>query len=118
MPKLTKKVDRGSRDWYQLECWRKTRRHQLMIEPLCQQCHREGRITAATVVDHVRPCGDDWTEFRTGEIQSLCARCHAEKTLRERGHRPRLRFGFDGAPIGCPPRLSDDDDDLDQDARP
>jgi 5-methylcytosine-specific restriction endonuclease McrA len=111
MPKLTKKVDRGSRDWYQLQCWRKTRRHQLMVQPLCEQCRREGRITVATEVDHVRPHGGDWVEFRTGALQSLCRDCHQVKTQRERGYRPRPWYGFDGSPIGCPPLLMDDEVD-------
>jgi 5-methylcytosine-specific restriction enzyme A len=121
MPKLTKARDRGSRDWYQLEVWRRQRRYQLMVEPLCQQCGKEGRITGATEVDHVTPHGGDWTKFRLGALQSLCRDCHQAKTQRERGYRPRLWYGLDGTPLGRPidpdwredVDVLEDEDDLD-----
>jgi 5-methylcytosine-specific restriction protein A len=49
---------------------------------LCIPCEREGRITAATAVDHIvnKALGgsDD-----PGNLQAICQRCHAEKTRRE-----------------------------------
>jgi 5-methylcytosine-specific restriction endonuclease McrA len=33
-------------------------------------------VTAANVVDHVTPHKGDWTDFITGELQSLCEPCH------------------------------------------
>lgn len=46
------------------------------------QCHAEGRVTVATVVDHVVPHRSDTTLFwdEHGNWQSLCAACHARKT--------------------------------------
>jgi 5-methylcytosine-specific restriction enzyme A len=110
MPKLTKTRDRGSRDWYQLEVWRKQRRHQLRAEPLCQRCLRENRITPASEVDHIRPHGGDWTEFRSGALQSLCQSCHWEKTMREMGRRTRPRIGLDGFHLPTPDWREDDED--------
>jgi 5-methylcytosine-specific restriction enzyme A len=118
MPKLTKTHDRGPRDWYQLECWRKQRRYQLQLEPLCQQCLKERRVTPATQVDHIRPHRGDWNEFRTGALQSLCADCHVRKTNAEMGNRIRRIIGLDGMPIEpnlLPVHEEHEDDDDDED---
>jgi 5-methylcytosine-specific restriction protein A len=116
MPKRTKAIDRGPRDWYQLQCWRETRRWQLQCEPLCRQCHSEGRVTPASVADHIRPHGGDWTEFRTGELQSLCADCHDRKSKAERGYRAKLWFDINGDPLPVPDwhkDAEDEDEDVD-----
>jgi hypothetical protein len=120
MPKLTKKVDRGSRDWAQLQCSRKRRDFQLRQEPLCAMCLARGLIVPATVADHIRPHRGDWNEFRTGKLQSLCADCHRRKTQAERGYRPRPRVGLDGLHIAEPnllpaPDWRGDDEDLEED---
>jgi 5-methylcytosine-specific restriction enzyme A len=121
MPKVGKKVDRSPRQtWYARAAWRRARRYQLHLEPLCQQCLKEGRVTPATQVDHVRPHGDNWDEFRTGQLQSLCRDCHWKKTMHEMGRRVRPRIGLDGFPIEYPAgdwREDDEDfedEDLDQ----
>jgi 5-methylcytosine-specific restriction protein A len=61
--------------------WRAARLMYLAEHPLCVQCAREGRTTAATDVDHIKPHRGDqalfWTE---SNWQSLCAHCHAVKT--------------------------------------
>ena len=49
--------------------------------PLCAECERQGRITAATCVDHIVPHrGDAQLVFDRDNLQSLCARCHGRKT--------------------------------------
>jgi len=35
--------------------WDKARREFLRSNPLCVMCHQQGRVEAATVVDHIRP---------------------------------------------------------------
>ena len=71
--------------------WQKARATFLARHPLCLMCHREGRITAATVVDHIIPHrGDQALFWDTGNWQSLCKRCHdsakqAEERARGRG---------------------------------
>jgi hypothetical protein len=110
-----KRVRFDPRAWYSLGCWVKRRDYQLRCEPLCEQCHKEGRITAAVVADHVRPCKDDWVEFRTGALQSLCFSCHDRKTRAERGFRPRFRFDVHGDPLPVPDWHKDADDDIEDD---
>jgi hypothetical protein len=97
--------------WYNRAAWRKRQRHQLMIEPLCRQCAKEGRITAATVVDHCVPHKGDYNSFRTGAVQSLCASCHSstKAIIEKRGYDTAI--GADGMPIDpkhpCYQSLSD-----------
>jgi len=86
------------RSWYQLERWRRLRRYQLEAEPLCAMCLQRGRVTIATVADHVVPHGGDWNKFLTGKLQSLCEHCHnSDKRLVEQG-KPRAIIGEDGWP--------------------
>jgi 5-methylcytosine-specific restriction protein A len=66
--------------------WHKARRLFLLSSPLCVACQRAGRLTAATVVDHIVPHRGDAEIFwdRTN-WQTLCASCHSAKTAREDG---------------------------------
>jgi hypothetical protein len=94
--------NRGFRDWSQLACSRKRAKHQLKLEPLCRICLDAGRITPATVADHIKPHDGCWNEFRLGALQSLCAACHSgPKRAQERGLtlRPKIAYGTDGWPI-------------------
>jgi 5-methylcytosine-specific restriction enzyme A len=79
--------------------WRKRARHQLQIEPLCRMCASEGRITAASVVDHIIPHRGDINSFWLGELQSLCTFHHnsTKKIIEQRGYDPAI--GADGWPL-------------------
>jgi len=64
--------------------WQKARETYLRSHPLCVYCEREGRVTAATVVDHKVPhrgdqelfwCQDNW--------QSMCKPHHDGQKQRE-----------------------------------
>lgn len=66
--------------------WVKARAGYLLHHPLCAECERQGRITPATVVDHVVPHkGDVGLFWDVSNWQPLCAPCHNEKTAREDG---------------------------------
>ena len=57
--------------------WKRTRAHQLAIEPLCRMCKEAGRVSAATVCDHVDPRSKDTEEgFFAGPFASLCKPHH------------------------------------------
>jgi 5-methylcytosine-specific restriction endonuclease McrA len=62
--------------WYCTASWARRRAHQLRVEPLCRLCLKVGRVTPATVADHVTPHRGDYTAFRLGQLRSLCADCH------------------------------------------
>ena len=57
--------------WYGLAAWKRRAAAQLQSEPLCRFCHERGRVTAATVADHIEPHRGNWNEFALGKLQSL-----------------------------------------------
>ena len=88
------------RKLYKTQAWKATRRQQLQQEPLCRMCMAEGRVTAATVVDHVTPHkGDRVLFFDAANLQSLCAPCHdgAKQEQERLGYSSQV--GLDGWPI-------------------
>lgn len=61
--------------------WRKARKHFLEKHPLCVKCMRNGKLTPATVVDHIIPHRGDMRLFwDEGNWQPLCKGCHDRKT--------------------------------------
>src|SRR5262245_21484668 len=62
---------------YLLADWRRARRFQLTVEPLCRTCLAEKRVSPATVVDHVIPLALRPDLFlEPSNLQSLCKRHH------------------------------------------
>ena len=71
---------------YDTPRWRKLRDLVLLQEPLCRMCSAMGRVTMATVVDHITPHKGDMARFWDwNNLQSLCVACHSRKTAREDG---------------------------------
>jgi 5-methylcytosine-specific restriction protein A len=68
---------------YSQVAWSKIRTRQLSRQPLCARCYSDGKVTAATVVDHVFPHRRDVDAFKVNLFQSLCAPCHSLKTQDE-----------------------------------
>lgn len=66
--------------------WRTAARNFLRAHPICAECERQGRITAAVCVDHIKPHRGNWALFwDVSNWQPLCARCHSIKTAEEDG---------------------------------
>ena len=66
--------------------WVKARNAYIQAHPLCVLCQREGRVTAAQVVDHIRPHKGDLKLFwDQGNWQSVCDPCHRRKSAAEDG---------------------------------
>jgi 5-methylcytosine-specific restriction protein A len=80
-------ADRGeeSKAWrwmYRTAAWKSLRSEQLLAEPWCRECARQGRRVRATDVDHIRDHKGDWGLFTDrSNLQSLCHSCHSRKTL-------------------------------------
>nr|DAN74207.1 MAG TPA: HNH endonuclease [Caudoviricetes sp.] len=71
--------------------WVKLRRQKLSMQPLCERCQKEGKVTAATEVHHIVPveCGLSREEkrrlmYNPSNLMSLCHACHV-KTHTEMG---------------------------------
>lgn len=86
------------RTWYKGRAWQAIRRQQLTTEPLCRMCQAEGRVTAATVCDHVEPHRGNWDRFIGGPFQSLCKPHHDGAKQSEEHHGFSTSVGADGWP--------------------
>jgi hypothetical protein len=85
---------------YKTAHWLRLRKQQLLQHPLCAFCEKRGRVTPATVVDHVERHGGNPNLFFCSPLQSLCKNCHdVDKQRVERGGRPRQQIGSDGFPL-------------------
>ena len=87
---------------YDLSAWRAPgglRDRTLQREPFCRFCKARGRVTAATVADHITPHRGDLELFLDPDnTQGLCKPCHdGQKQREERGGRPPV--GVDGWPV-------------------
>ena len=61
--------------------WRNARARFLRKHPLCVKCRENGKLTPATVVDHIIPHrGDPVLFWDENNWQPLCRDCHGEKT--------------------------------------
>lgn len=65
---------------------------------LCQACLKQGKVTPAKEVDHIKRKADGGTDD-ISNLQSLCTPCHIDKTIVENGGRLKPAFGLDGWPL-------------------
>lgn len=81
--------------------WQKARHYFLLKHPLCVYCEKQGRVTAATVVDHIKPHKGDMELFWDSDNwQPLCKTCHDSIKAREEARGEALVvFEVDGYPI-------------------
>jgi 5-methylcytosine-specific restriction protein A len=61
--------------------WDKIRAAVLAQQPLCVACEQQGRLTAASEVDHVISLARGGSHERAN-LQSLCKSCHSRKTAK------------------------------------
>jgi len=88
-----------SKYWYGTARWQRLRASQLQAEPLCRYCSQTGRVTDATVADHVVPHKGDPDLFWHGELQSLCDTCHNSVKQREEKGQTIAGCTADGMPL-------------------
>lgn len=76
---------------YQNTTWRKLRDTYMKSHPICEECLKTGKVTAATDIHHIK------SPFRNGEVNyglllddknlmSLCAECHGKIHAAQQGH--------------------------------
>ncbi len=80
--------------------WQKARDGYLRRHPLCCLCDRQGKVVAASVVDHIVPHrGDKALFWDRSNWQPLCKHCHDSiKQQLERSGRV-AGCGADGRPL-------------------
>ena len=95
-PKTQRRASAAYHGWYSLPIWTDDlRQAQLLREPFCRECARQGFRTWATVADHIRPFRGNWALFiDPRNHQSLCKHCHDQKTAREQAEERRKQGGF------------------------
>lgn len=80
--------------------WRKVAKSFLSQHPLCAMCARMGRVTAASIVDHIAPhAGNMMLFWDTTNMQSLCASCHSGTKRIQEGRGFSQACGVDGMPL-------------------
>jgi 5-methylcytosine-specific restriction protein A len=67
------------------------RRRHLQQQPLCVECKKNGRTSAATQIDHVIPLWNGGADDECNR-QGLCDACHDKKTSIESALRAALRL--------------------------
>lgn len=68
--------------------WQQYRKTFLASNPLCVECEKLGKVTQATVVDHIQKHDGDLNLFwDANNHQALCAHCHNswKQTLEKSG---------------------------------
>lgn len=69
--------------FYHTSQWRNLRRHKLLLDPLCEVCMEQGRMTKAQVVDHQielrDPIGGWENRLNLDNLKSMCHACHNAK---------------------------------------
>ena len=84
-PKRTSDRSEESKGWhwmYSTPEWRDDLRPaQLLREPFCEECSKQGKRVRATDVDHKVDHKGSWAVFTDrSNLQSLCHGCHSRKT--------------------------------------
>ncbi|QIP12242.1 HNH endonuclease [Spirosoma aureum] len=70
--------------FYRNAPWRHLRQRWLDQHPLCVSCKQQNRLVEATVVDHITPIRLGGAPLDETNLMSLCKRCHARKSGKER----------------------------------
>ena len=77
--------DQKSKKLYRYR-WQKTSKYFLSHNPLCVECKKNDKVTAATVTDHIVPHKRNKKLFwNRSNWQALCKSCHDRKTAKEDG---------------------------------
>ena len=80
--------------------WRKARATYLQTHPLCERCKAQGRVKAATVVDHKQPHkGDTALFWDRNNWAALCLNCHNSAKQSEERLGYSKTVGIDGWPV-------------------
>ena len=77
---------------------RRLREQLLREEPLCRMCKAKGRITVATIADHIIPIAKGGAVHSIENLQAVCVSCHTDKSNADKGHRVKRRISVSGWP--------------------
>lgn len=79
--------------------WQKARKLYLARYPLCRMCKAQGKLTASTVVDHIKPHkGDPALFWSQANWQALCEGHHNSAKQAQEKSGKLLGIGAEGMP--------------------
>ena len=64
-------------EFYATSEWRRLRDWYRGRYPLCEECQRQGRVTAAELVHHKREISQGGEPLDVDNLESLCRSCHS-----------------------------------------
>ena len=85
---------------YDSAAWKRLRLNQLQSNPLCAYCLAIGRVSNATICDHITPHkGNESLFYNQANLQSLCKACH--DSVKQQQEKSGIIRGSDitGAPL-------------------
>lgn len=94
-----RRAEKQSRAWYKSKAWQIRKRDQKAKQPLCELCLKEGRDRLMAIVDHHPPHNEDWQQFFTGPVRSLCKPHHDSQAQADEARGFSLEVGLDGWPV-------------------
>lgn len=75
--------DRGAAEFYHSREWRHLRQNFLIWHPFCEECWKNGKLTKASIVDHIVPIKQGGPALDENNLQALCVSCHSRKSVIE-----------------------------------
>jgi 5-methylcytosine-specific restriction enzyme A len=70
-------VDKVAHDrFYHRAALKRVRALQLQLEPLCRECRKTGKLTVASVVDHIIERSKGGADYDMSNLRSVCTPCH------------------------------------------
>jgi 5-methylcytosine-specific restriction enzyme A len=78
-----KRQGSNNREFYQSSRWHKLSKYFRHLNPLCNQCLKNGETKPAECVDHIVPIIEGGQMWNVNNLQSLCYSCHNRKTANE-----------------------------------
>lgn len=75
--------DEFSKTFYNSKEWIKVRKIKLQMNPLCEECKKNGTFVKAVIVDHIIPIKQGGAKFDLSNLQCLCWSCHSRKSIIE-----------------------------------
>jgi len=80
------KSSRPFKHLYNTSRWRRQREQYLIEHPFCEECKRNGVLTASAIVDHIKAHkGNEELFWKKSNWQALCKECHDRKTAKKDG---------------------------------
>lgn len=97
-----RRAEKPWRAWYKMKAWcgpGGRRLTQLAKVPWCEPCERDGKVSNATVANHLIPHRGDPYLFWHGALESVCKTCHDSKIQSAEAQGFRTDLDDDGWPV-------------------